>query len=608
VTRWLLAGLLTLGCADATSGKGEGDATPRQCVGAGCDPECRLNRDCPIGEQCIDGVCLPPERPAPEADAAPSACSRNGDCPESYGCDRETRTCVLETEPSRGCDDARDCFDDERCESFRCVPDVPDAMSRDAEALDAALPDVAVPDTALPDDAMPDVAVPDAAVVDAAVPDAALPDATEPDAALPDAALPDAARPDAAVPDAALPDAAVPDAALPDAALPDAEVPPGPPPTPPRGVYVYDRLPIGGLSEIAVVAFHPDASYALLLERTNVLHVLDWSTGLTTRFDLQPRGADLYWEDLAFDPDGTQAYLVGTRRVRNPASTDGVVYRFDDALFRGGDPAPVAETAVAAGNEFGAIAWPHSAEGHPVVLGRAGPQFQSAVLRELDPDSGLFAGLVTTEFAGAGCQDVVFAEDEFGGQGLLVACGINGGQMLFYATIGGVGEWRRGPGGGQTGNVSRMAAYPGGRYALVIGWSGRRVMRWEQAVMTTGANAPWLQTHDIFGVDFQEDGQRALIYGGTRGNPRGAIIVEYRHDLYDCPAPFNDCDFTDVSIPNIAAPPFAAPDNFRINDAAFRPRCDGGLVVGGRTDFNGSTGQVITFQVQGQGIRDCQAP
>jgi hypothetical protein len=586
--RGLLVGLLALGCADATSGKGEGDATPRQCVGAACDAECRLNRDCPIGEQCSAGVCLPPERPAPEADAAPSACSRNGDCPESYGCDRETRMCVLETVPSRGCDDARDCFDDERCESFRCVPDLPDAVTRDAEVRDAALADVAAPDVAAPDAALPDLALPDSALSDVVVPDVAVPDA--------------------GIPDAALPDAEVPDAAVPDAAVPDAALPPGPPPTPPRGVYVYDRLPIGGLSEVAVVAFHPDASYALLLERTNVLHVLDWSTGLTTRFDLQPRGADLYWEDLAFDPDGTQAYLVGTRRVRNPASTDGVVYRFDDALFRGGDPAPVAETAVAAGNELGAIAWPHAAEGRPVVLGRAGPQYQSAVLRELDPVTGLFDGLVTTEFAGAGCQDVVFAEDEFGGQGLLVACGINGGQMLFYATIGGVGEWRRGPGGGQTGNVSRMAAYPGGRYALVIGWSGRRVMRWEQAVMTTGANAPWLQTHDIFGVDFQEDGQRALISGGTRGNPRGAIVVEYRHDLYDCPAPFNDCDFTDVSIPNIAAPPFAAPDNFRINDAAFRPRCDGGLVVGGRTDFNGSTGQVITFQVQGQGTRDCQAP
>ena len=37
--------------------------------------------------------------------------------------------------------------------------------------------------------------------------------------------------------------------------------------TPGPGSYLYSRSPIGGMHEAVVVAFHPDGSYALVLER-----------------------------------------------------------------------------------------------------------------------------------------------------------------------------------------------------------------------------------------------------------------------------------------------------------------------------------------------------
>ena len=86
--------------------------------------------------------------------------------------------------------------------------------------------------------------------------------------------------------------------------------------------------------------------------------------------------------------------------------------------------------------------------------------------------------------------------------------------------------------------------------------------------------------------------------GRASGNPLRGTVIEYRHDLFHCPHA-GDCDLTDVSVPGFGEPPYNATSNTYLLDAAFRPGCDGGIVVGGHHSFNSSTGYIIRFQIEG---------
>ena len=516
-------------------------------------------------------------------------CVRNSDCEDGFGCDAESRACVPGDLPNRSCDDGRDCFAGERCLMNTCVqpPDAGGDWRRDAEVVDGprleqGVVELGVADVALADVALADVALADVAAINLAVPDVALADV----AAI-NLALADVAATDLAVADVALADVAAIDL--------------GPPPTPPRGLYLYDRIPLGGAEDLHCVDFHPDGSYAVIGQRTNVLHVLDWQTQTAARFDFRPAAANthIYWDDIAFAPDGSHAYLVGTEISAN--ARIGVVWRFDDPMYRQRDAAvmPVAREVLRhAQGDLTGIEYPRDG-GPPVVLGRIGPQGSTAVLRELDPLTDTFSGLLASHFSGVGCDDLAFVNNEFGGPGIVIVCGGNGADTLYYTEVAGIGEWRQDPGNNNLGNTSRIAAHPSGDYALAVGWSGRHLWRFEGALFNNFAAAPWFQRDDIYGIRFQQDGQRALIFHGARGNPLAAVVIEYRHDLYDCPLPFDDCDLTDVSIPNFGAPPFSATDQTRLFDAAFRPGCDGGLLVGGASNFQGASAQLIRFQVEG---------
>jgi hypothetical protein len=56
-------------------------------------------------------------------------------------------------------------------------------------------------------------------------------------------------------------------------------------------------------------------------------------------------------------------------------------------------------------------------------------------------------------------------------------------------------------------------------------------------------------------------------------------------------------DFTDVSIPGFSGPPYDAATGVTLNDVAWRPGCDGGLIVGGEDTFSVQSGYVIRFSV-----------
>ena len=150
---------------------------------------------------------------------------------------------------------------------------------------------------------------------------------------------------------------------------------------------------------------------------------------------------------------------------------------------------------------------------------------------------------------------------------------------LFYLDV--AGNFVTNPSSGSAGNVSRVVARPQGDYALLIGWSGARVYRFQQGGWNTSFGSPNLP--GIFTGRFSTDGKRALLLGGYAGTGIGQVY-EFRHDLSA------QSDFTDVSIQGFSAPPYNANSSVRLNDVAWRPGCDGGLIVGGYHTFSGSAG------------------
>lgn len=484
---------------------------------------------------------------------------------------------------------------DPRCHDGVCPERLrdaqPDARGTHDAAVDGPTPDVkhALPDVAadgpLADGAAPDMpdASPDAAVdadLDAAVPD---PDAlvVSPDAFVspPDVFVP---PPDVFVPP---PDAAP----EPDMALePDAFAPP---PTPPRGIYEYERLQIGGLTTPWRVAFHPDGDYFVVLENTGEVHVVDWVAEESVTFDPAPRGTTLFWEDLEFDPSGDFALLVGSHD-----RAAGVVYRFDDAAYRAGGADVVAELPglQQAGAPIVSVKYPWDG-GAPVVLSKVdvGAAW-NARLRDIDLDGAAYGELFVAHFSSAGCDDLAFANNEFGGPGMLLVCGDGGADFLYYTEVGGRGEWRIRPGTNNTGNLGSASAHPLGDYALVVAWSGRRVFRFQAGVLNTTRDAPNYSRQGITRVVFQQAGQRALIVGRAGVAPVRGTVIEYRHDEYVCPVvDAQGCGLTNVSIPAFDAPPYNGDGNTHFNDAAFRPGCDGGIIVGNQR--NG--GYIIRFDI-----------
>lgn len=282
-----------------------------------------------------------------------------------------------------------------------------------------------------------------------------------------------------------------------------------------------------------------------------------------------------------------------------------MIYRFDDLMYRqraADMQVPLVQVQRVAGREFTGIEYPWQG-GNPVVLAKSGASGPNAFLRDLDPETNAFGDLSVVQPMGFGCEDLAFVNNEFGDPGILVVGGTNGAGFFYYTEIAGVGEVRVNPGSNNVGNLFSVSAHPLGDYALTLNVGNAHLRRFEGALMNQSADGPWFQMQNISVVRFQQEGQRALIFGGAFGNPMRAYVIEYRHDLYRCPQPFGNCDLTDVSVPNFNAPPFSAENNTHLNDAAFRPGCDGGVLVGGFTNFAGSSGQLVKFHIVG--ARDC---
>jgi len=379
-----------------------------------------------------------------------------------------------------------------------------------------------------------------------------------------------------------------------DAGMPDA----GPPPPPGPGTYLYTRVPVGGMHEAVAVAFHPDGSYAIAVERDTTALVYDWASRTATRIDLRVGGRALTLTDLSFDPSGAYAVLAGYETVSGTPT--GVLIRADDASLRAGPTAAsfTRLTPARSGERFVGVEWPPPGEGpagggRPVVLSQSGPTpGYIARLRDLDVPADAFGTFLTAQPTSAGCDDLAFADNEFGTWGIVLVCGTNGADAPYYTEIGGVGSWRPGP-AAILGNASRAASHGAGDYVLGVSWSGRDLDRFQAGAWLPASAAPGWATLGIWDVSFSPDGSRALIVGqASGGTALVGTALEYRHDLYSLGA------ITNVSIPGFGAAPYLGTSSTMLDDSAFRPGCDGGLVVGGQTGVSGSTGLLIEFQIE----------
>ncbi len=342
------------------------------------------------------------------------------------------------------------------------------------------------------------------------------------------------------------------------------------------GSYTYTAIPTSALFGFVnppAVAWHPSGSYALVLNETNTVFRYDPVAKALTQ--VASVGSTIAWSAIRFTPDGSTAVLLGNVI----ASPQGEIFLWSDAT----STLTQMTGQSFAGGTYEAIAW--SPDGTQArLLGstpNAGPY--SASLWLVDPVTGR-SGLKATD-TGAGCQDLGWATDGFNQPVVAVTCGLNG-VSLFYLDIG--GNIVNDGSASSAGNVSHIAARPQGDYALVIGWSGPRVYRFQQGAWNTSFSSPVLL--GIFTAGFSTSGTRALILGGYGGAGIGQVY-EFRDDL------MQQTDFTDVSIPGFSGPPYNADTNARLNDVAWRPGCDGGLIVGGDDTVFAQHGYVIRFSV-----------
>ena len=569
------------------------------CLENACAPgiSCASNNDCPGGWECntLLGQCIT----GSTSNAPQDECSRNSDCPSGQQCDRDTLTCINVGGQDAGVDTSpadTNVVDTRPPEDTR-VEDTfvePDTEMKDIFDEPDVAPDTVVMEDTTPEDTAPEDTAPEDTTPD--VPEDTTPQDTAPEDTAPQDTTPDV--PEDTTPEDTTPQDTAPEDTAPQDTSVEDEEDTGPPPTPPRGVYHYERLPVGGFGRAVSIDFHPDSSYAVILESYDIVHIHDWDTGVTTRVDLGPPRGNLYWSEVVFDPSGEFALLVGTRYV-DDAST-GVILRFDDALWRGWDgeseeTSPFSEFEDAQRAEiYTAIEYPHQG-GLPILL--TGVESGNRVtLREFDPVVGSFTDFVTATISNANIsRGLAFANNEFGEPGIIVGGGDSGAEVVYYTEIGGIGEWRRGSQlDSNTGNISRIASHPSGDYALLVNSSGSAaIYRYEAGQVNDYGDAPRWSNRGAFAIRFQEDGRRALVVGGNRGGFGSAF--EFRHDEYDCGL---DCGWTEVSIPDFSAPPYNATSGTLLTDVGWRPGCDGGLIVGGWSNFNGSVGYLIKFQIE----------
>jgi hypothetical protein len=335
------------------------------------------------------------------------------------------------------------------------------------------------------------------------------------------------------------------------------------------GVYAYAPIPTPGLINPPSAAWHPDGTYALVLNNADKVYRYD--PGTKALAEVATVGSGVAWRVVSFTPDGTKAVLLGN--VTTSGKEEGRVYIWDNETSTLSQMPDTTQPQIT----YEALAWSPDKTTARLLGAKKNGSTWLAYLWKFDPSLGLSEVKATA--TSAMCQDLAWATDAFDRPAIAVTCGGNGVTLFHVDFDGQIVNYN-----GNAGNTSCISARPQGDYALAVGWSGQRIYRFQQGGWNTDFNNPTLP--GIYQVQFSSDGRRALVLGGF------GKVYEYRHDLMD------KQDFTDVSIPNFSSPPYNAESGVTLNDAAWRPGCDGGLLVGGANTWSVQKGYVIRFSVQ----------
>jgi len=331
------------------------------------------------------------------------------------------------------------------------------------------------------------------------------------------------------------------------------------------GVYSYTIVPSYALINPPAAAWHPSSDYALVLNATNQVYRYDRVANTLTQ--VAATAATLSWRAVQFTPDGSKAVLLGN----DTTAKEGRIYLWDHATSQLSQM--TAETF--AGGTYEALAF----RGTTAKLLGAKSNPYIAYVWTLDPAAG--RSDVKAANSAAGCQDLAWATDQFDAPAVAIVCGVNGVDLMH---LNGGGQFVHAT--GNAGNTSRISGRPQGDYALAICNScNSKVYRFQQGLWQTPYGSPTVQGG--YSIRFSADGARALVLG-SYFNTKGRAY-EFRHDL------MAQNEIYDVSIPNMDAAPYNADTYVQLNDAAWRPECHGGIIVGGSNTYSSQKGYLIRF-------------
>lgn len=349
-----------------------------------------------------------------------------------------------------------------------------------------------------------------------------------------------------------------------------------------RGTYVFRRMVLSGLPTgqgLYRVAVSGDDRRLVAAAYADRLYVIDRETETLLREIVLPSlGADtVRIGDVAFGPSGDY-FLVAATAYDGEAAT-GRLYRFD---ADGGKPALVGTSA---GMALERIVFRGASDVADLVGSEHLGGGRYVLGLHVYEDASLQLSLDETQAVHAGCEGLALAEDGVTGVARVYTCGVGGGDIGY---VDATGTFVRGPG---IGNVSHVDAHPSAAYALAVGWSSARLVRFQQGRWTSGAAAPSLGTPQLSKLEFSSDGERALLVGAYERSNRRAELREYRHGGY------STSDLSDVSIRGFDAAPWLGVNGSGLFDAAWRPGCDEGYIVGGCGGPSCGRGWLIHFVV-----------
>lgn len=476
-----------------------------------------------------------------------------------------------------GCSGGESASRDDRRDAAASEPGAgaPDADAHDAHEADAGA-DAPADASVSPADASADVL--DATSEGLHVSDAAFEKAPDGgDAADLDAPAGDATGSDAPA-DGATGDGATADGAPADAAAdvsPDAPAGPASP-----GSYVFDPVATyAALGDPVAAAFHPNGSYALVLSNADKVFRYDPKTNGIATQPVASAGSGVYFRDVVFAPDGARAILLAY--AVSGGTPEARLYVWDD------EQTTLTEMPNQryAGGYYRALAWSPDGTSARLLASKPSGGAYLASVWGFDAKSGRDLATFWAQPTSAGCGGLAWSADQLGGPGVVVVCGDNGASHFSIDAGGNVHTDTS-----NTGNLSSVSGRPQNDYALFMQSSGspNRIYRFEKGVWSTDYFSPSVYANK---VEFSSDGRRALLVGGMRSGGLAAIY-EYRDPLYA------QADVIDVSTVDLKQPPFSVGSSSpSLNDVAWRPGCDGGIIVGGWSTYQGTGGFVIGYHV-----------